>query len=93
MGLTTWPGLHKPSGKVAACNLGKMRLVCDYNFASRTQIHSSVYPLWRTSRRVSPARSLEKKELEADRLVQALPSEEGVLARRVIFFTPWVNLS
>ena len=74
VGLTAWPGLHKHSGEVAACNLGKVRLVCDYNFAGRTQTHSSIYPLWRTSRRVSPACSLEKKEPEADRLVQALPS-------------------
>ena len=78
---------------VVACNLGKMRLVCDYNFASRTQTHSSLYLVWRTNRRLTPTCSLEKKELEAGRFMQALLSREGVLAQRCVFFTPWVSLS
>ena len=70
-----------------------MRLVCDYNFASRTQTHSSLYLVWRTNRRLTPTCSLEKKELEAGRFMRALLSREGVLAQRCVLFTPWVSLS
>ena len=70
-----------------------MRLACDYSFASRTQTHSSLYLVWGTKRRVTPACRLEKRELEAGRFMQALLSREGVLAQRFVFFTPWVSLS
>ena len=62
-GLIVWLGIYKPqpSLRKTQYSLRKVTLVCNYNFASRKQTHSSMYTIWRTNRRGSSACSLEFK--------------------------------
>lgn len=86
LGLTVWL-VHKPLVEIIGYNLGKMRLVRDYNFASRKQTHSRNHPIWRSNRRVTSARSLKLTDS-----FRQLPSEEGAWPNGVLF-TSLVNIS